>query len=91
MASSAPGLISCRVVDAEGHPVAGARVYFVSGPGSFPEIAALTDGNGSATLSAPTPGAYEIQVVADGFVPRTVALTVAGHDMIEQAIVLQSA
>ena len=39
MASPAPALISCRVVDAAGNPIAGARVYFTRGPGSFPDVA----------------------------------------------------
>jgi hypothetical protein len=90
MATNTPGLISCRVVNSEGQPVAGARVFFVSGPGSYPEIAALTDANGFAVLSAPAPGTYEIQVVAEGFAPQTVAATLPEGEATEQTIVLQS-
>ncbi|MGH2613673.1 MAG: carboxypeptidase-like regulatory domain-containing protein [Thermomicrobiales bacterium] len=89
MPRDTPGRIFCRVVDVEGHPVAGARVFFVSGPGSFPDIAALTDGNGSAVLTAPSPGAYSVQVVADGFVPQTVTAIVAEQETTTQNIVLE--
>lgn len=68
------GLISGAVVDGAGRPVAGARVYFASGPGSFPDVAALTGGEGRFSLSAPMAGTYEVQVQADGFVPETVAV-----------------
>jgi hypothetical protein len=51
----------------DGQPIAGARVFFASGPGSFPDIAALTDNEGRFTLSAPSPGAYQIEAAADGF------------------------
>ena len=51
----------------DGQPVAGARVFFVSGPGPFPDIAALTDDQGRFALSARLPGTYQIECVAEGF------------------------
>jgi hypothetical protein len=89
MASTGPALIACRVVDAEGHPVAGARVFFVGGPGSFPDIAALTDGDGAATLAAPTPGTYQVQVVADGYVPQVPTATVSERGTTTLDVVLE--
>jgi hypothetical protein len=70
------GLISGTVVDDAGGPVAGARVYFASGPGSFPDMAALTGDDGSFALSAPSAGTYEVQVQADGFARETVAVRI---------------
>ena len=51
----------------DGQPVAGARVFFASGPGPFPDIAALTDTQGRFALSARTPGVYQIECAAEGF------------------------
>ncbi len=90
MASATPSLISVRVLDTEGQPVAGARVLFTAGPVAIPDIAALTDGGGSAVLVAPAPGAYELQIVADGFLPQTVAIAVSARQSARE-IVLQRA
>ena len=56
-------------------PVSGARVYFASGPGSFPDLAALTGEDGSFALSAPNAGTYAVQVQADGFAQATASVT----------------
>jgi hypothetical protein len=61
-----PAEISGVVVDARGDPVEEARVYFVEGPVSLPDIAALTDSNGHFALSAPVPGTYVIGVTSEG-------------------------
>lgn len=68
---SRPGLISGTVVDRTSRPLAGARVYFAGGPGSFPDVAALTGDDGRFALSAPAAGTYEVQVQADGFLQQT--------------------
>jgi hypothetical protein len=60
----------------DGSPVAQARAYFASGPGPFPDIAALTDPEGRFTLSAPAPGGYVIECAAEGFAPEGVSLDV---------------
>jgi hypothetical protein len=65
--ADADRLISGVVRASDGQPIAGARVFFVSGPGSFPDVAALTDSEGRFTLSAPSLGAYQIEAAADGF------------------------
>ena len=65
------GLISGTVVDEAGRAVGGARVYFASGPGSFPDMAGLTGEDGSFALAAPAAGTYVVEVQADGFVRET--------------------
>lgn len=74
--SATPSLIAGRVVDRRNQPVSEVRVFFTKGPASLPEIAALTDEHGSFILAAPSPGAYAIQCVADGFASRIVELTI---------------
>ena len=91
MASQPPALISGRVLDGEGNPIAGARVYFVGGPGSFPDVAALTNEQGAVTLTAPTPGSYEIEAAAEGFAPRKAAVTVTAGEQTTSEIVLEKA
>jgi protocatechuate 3,4-dioxygenase beta subunit len=69
-------VISGTVRNDAGRPVENARVYLVSGPASFPDIAALTDPDGRFSLSTPTPGQYSIACEADagsGLVTVTVA------------------
>lgn len=74
-------IISGTVRDPEGQPAAEARVYFKDGPGPLPEVAALTDGGGQFSLSAPAAGTYQIGCMADGFLPATVTVKVTrGQD-----------
>jgi hypothetical protein len=72
-----PGLISGTVRDAAGRLIAEARVYFASGPGSFPDIAALTDARGTFSLAAPLPGSYEVECAAGGYRTTRIGVTVA--------------
>ena len=58
-------LVSGRVVDREGRPVAGARVFFSSGPAAWQDIALVTGDDGSYTMAAPSEGNYEITTIAD--------------------------
>jgi hypothetical protein len=59
-------VIAGMVVDAEGNPIEGARVYFVEGPVPLPDIAALTDDSGHFALSAPVVGPYQLGVTSEG-------------------------
>ena len=62
------------VVDTEGNPIEGARVYFVEGPVPLPDIAALTDNSGRFVLRAPVSGTYQLGVASEnstGFVQKT--------------------
>jgi hypothetical protein len=49
----------------------------VGGPEPLPDIAALTDGNGSFSLTVRTAGSYRIQVNAEGFSTKTVSVEVS--------------
>lgn len=89
MASSAASVITCRVRDTEGNPIAGARVFFASGPGSYPDMAALTNDAGEAILAAPEPGTYAIQVAADGFAPQMETVTAAAGEPIARDITVE--
>jgi hypothetical protein len=86
-----PGLIAGRVLDDGGNPIAGARVFFADGPSHFPDIAALTDDNGSFLLSAPVPGEWILRCVADGFAVRDVRATVGTGEETALTVVLPSA
>lgn len=70
-------LISGVVSDGSGRPLVGARVSFTAGPVSLPDIAALTDSRGSFTLTAPEPGSYEIEAVAEGFASKRASVAVS--------------
>lgn len=65
MTSARPGVIRGVVLTAGGRPVAGARVFFRSGPGSLPDVAALTGDDGTFALTAPVAGTYEVAAAAD--------------------------
>jgi hypothetical protein len=58
-------LIGGRVVDPDGHPIAGARVYLTRGPAAYPDVALVTSDDGTYTLAAPTEGEYEITASSD--------------------------
>lgn len=53
-------IIQGVVQTGDGEAVAGARIYFISGPGPLPDIAALTGNDGTFILSVPTTGEYVI-------------------------------
>ena len=72
-----PGIVAGVVSDRAGAAVPAARVSFVVGPTALPDIAALTDSSGAFTLSAPVPGDYTIQCVADGYAPKSIQVSVA--------------
>lgn len=91
MAIPTPALIACRVVAAGGTPIAGARVYFVRGPGSFPDVAALTGDDGAVLLAAPTPGTYALQAAADGYAVGTVEVAARAGETVSCEIVLGEA
>jgi uncharacterized GH25 family protein len=73
-------VISGVVRGPSGKPVPDARVSFTNGPVPLPDTAALTDDNGSFSLSAPSPGAYTIEVNADGFAPKSVTVKIPGGE-----------
>lgn len=66
-----------RVRDPEGQPIRAARVYLLSGPGPFPDIAALTRDDGSFSLAVREAGAYDVGARAQGFAPGSARVVVA--------------
>jgi carboxypeptidase family protein len=67
------------VKDNDGNAISGARVSFITGPVPLPDIAALTDINGTFVLSAPLPGNYIIEVVSEQFIPKKVKIAVESN------------
>ena len=67
------------VRDDNGNPVAEARVSFLAGPVPLPDIAALTDIDGSFALSAPGAGEYVIAVNIEQFVRKELKITLESN------------
>lgn len=59
--------ISGVVLDPDGNPFPGARVYVTAAPAPVPDIAILSGPDGAFTLGARAPGMYRIAASADGF------------------------
>ena len=72
-------VISGTVVDADGRPVAGARVFLADAPVSVPDIAALTDADGRFALTAPAPGSYTVAAASD-VASASARVTLPGED-----------
>ena len=75
-----PSVISGVVRSPDGNPVSNARVYFTAGPVPLPDIAALTDSKGAFSLTAPAPGEYVIESVADKFGAGSAKVKVKGGE-----------
>jgi hypothetical protein len=75
-------VISGTVRDPAGRPVPGARVYFIDGPGPFPDVATVTGDDGAFMLSAPTEGRYTIECAAEDRETERVAVeATSGRNM----------
>jgi Carboxypeptidase regulatory-like domain len=48
------------VLDRTGRPAAGATVMWLNGPVPLPDVALLTQADGSFVMSAPVPGPYTL-------------------------------
>jgi hypothetical protein len=70
--------IAGSVVDAHDNPLAGARVFFTSGPGPLPDIAAVTRSDGRFELTAPVPGVYTIAAATESAEMSTAEVVVDG-------------
>ncbi|WP_238752140.1 carboxypeptidase-like regulatory domain-containing protein [Neolewinella maritima] len=53
-----------RVIDQTGAPVAEVAVTILDGPGSFPDLASLTDSTGRFTLHELSAGTFTIYLMA---------------------------
>ncbi len=60
------GLVRVAVRDADGRPVARARVFIESGPAPTADVAALSDARGEVVLAVPAPGRYAVGCAAEG-------------------------
>ena len=69
-------VVAGRARTAGGSAIAGARIYFLAGPGPLPDVAALTDGTGAFSLSVPYAGPYTIGCSAEGYVSETLDVPV---------------
>lgn len=55
--------ITCKIVNANNEPVKDAIVMVIGGSNSFPELAAVTNDDGVASLiNITVPGSYDIQI-----------------------------
>jgi hypothetical protein len=85
-----PSVISGVVRSPEGKPVSNARVYFTAGPGSLPDVAALTDEDGKFSLTAPAPGEYVVESSADEFGARSSKVKVKGGEEVRLDLKLKN-
>ncbi len=69
-------VISGVVRSARGQPIAEARVYVTHSPTPLPDIAALTDEQGTFAFAVPAPGEYVLECTAEewGSVSATVTV-----------------
>jgi Carboxypeptidase regulatory-like domain len=81
--------IAGQVLNAQGQPVAGARVFIVSAPGAVPDVALLSDGQGRFTLPAPLPGRYELGAHGDAGGSARVTAVVTSHQETQVVLHLQ--
>jgi hypothetical protein len=83
-------VISGVVRDLHGHPIVQARVYFTNGPVPLPDIAALTNKEGTFSLTAPVAGSYTLACAAEGFAPTVVTVAVTDSQETHLEIRLRS-
>jgi Carboxypeptidase regulatory-like domain len=84
-------VIRGTVLDPEGAPIAGARVFYKSSPIAVPDVAILTDERGRFAMGAPAAGDYELRCVADGFAQEVVATSVGLPGEVELEVRLSPA
>jgi uncharacterized GH25 family protein len=65
MADAQP--ISGVVLDPDGRPVPGARVYVTASPAPMPDVAILTGPEGEFVLGVSVAGIYRLAASADGY------------------------
>jgi carboxypeptidase family protein len=85
-----PSVISGVVRSPDGKPVANARVYLTAGPVPLPDIAAITDKNGTFSLTAPAPGEYVVETTADEFGTRSSKVKVKGGEQVRLDLKLKN-
>ena len=73
-------VLTGRLVDESGRPVASGTVYFISGPVALPDIAQLAGTDGTFVLSVPVAGRYRIGARAPGLTPGEADVDVSGDE-----------
>ena len=61
------GFIFGRVTNQEDRPIPEARVGVVEGTAPYPEIIALTDGNGEFELEGISPGNFKVEIAKERY------------------------
>ena len=80
------GVIEGRVTDADGKPLAGVVVLAAQADGSYPHDA-ITNEAGRFRLNFLTPGAYNLSLQAEGFLPQQVTAVKATAAQTAQVVV----
>lgn len=75
-------LIHGKVVGADGVPLSGVPIYFVSSPVPMPDFSLLTDEQGQFTLAAPVAGRYTLGARADDGQLAQADVEVSGTDAV---------
>ena len=70
-------VVSGQVLDGQGKPVSGARVFVLKAPGPVPDIALLTGDDGGFSISLPELGRYELACHSDLLGTASAAVDVA--------------
>jgi hypothetical protein len=68
--------VAGTVLDRAGRPAGGATVMWLQGPVPLPDVALLTQADGSFVMSAPVPGAYRLACRSDTGGQATLDVTV---------------
>jgi hypothetical protein len=88
-------VLSGQVLDAQGQPVSGARVFVRGAPGpvfaAVQDIALLTSGDGRFTLSLPGPGRYELACSDDALGTTSAVVAVVASADSSAALILRYA
>ncbi len=74
-------LISGRVTDGAGRPIAEAAVSIVTAPGPVPDIAVVTGADGRFALPAPMPGEYVVAATGPGELTGQVSVVVGAEGL----------
>ena len=69
-----------RILDSGGRPIAGASIFLVAAPVAMPDIAQLSNAEGTFDLEAPRPGRYTIGVAAPGGGQGRITIDVGEED-----------
>jgi len=81
-------LLKLRIVNNIGQAVENARILLESAPVPIPDIAAMSDDHGQASISLPASGLYAIGCFAEGYKPYHFEIEATAEDAI-QTLVLE--